>query len=97
LPIVFVMGFAIMVQIAASNTLLQTLVVEDKRGRVMSFYTVAFLGIAPLGSLLTGSLASEIGTAGTFLLGGICCLAGAALFARPLPPHPALSPQRGRG
>jgi MFS family permease len=88
LPILFVMGFAVMVQIAASNTILQTLVKGDKRGRVMSFYTVAFLGMAPLGSLLTGSLASAIGTPGTFVLGGICCLVGTALFARQLPPSP---------
>ena len=55
----FVTGFAMMVQMASSNTILQTIVDEDKRGRVMSFYTMAFLGMAPLGSLLAGGLADR--------------------------------------
>ena len=57
LPLLAVAGFAMMVQMAASNTVLQTIVDEDKRGRVMSLYTMAFLGTAPLGSLLAGALA----------------------------------------
>ena len=52
-------GFAVMMETAASNTVLQTIVDDDKRGRVMSFYAMAFLGVAPLGSLLAGSLASR--------------------------------------
>ena len=71
-------GFGMMVQMAASNTILQTIVDEDKRGRVMSFYSMAFLGMAPFGSLFAGVLAGRIGAAGTVLVGGVACLVGAA-------------------
>jgi MFS family permease len=74
-----------MVQMAGSNTLLQTIVDDDMRGRVMSFYTVAFLGVSPLGSLLAGSMASVIGAPYTLCLGGLACLIGAAIFASKLP------------
>lgn len=83
--LLFIIGFGMMVQIAASNTVLQTIVDDDKRGRVMSFYTMAFLGMAPFGSLLGGGLASKIGTPMTIMLGGIACVLGAMLFARKLP------------
>ena len=53
-----VTGFAMVAQMAASNSVLQTIVEENKRGRVMSFYTMAFFGMGPLGSLLAGCLAS---------------------------------------
>lgn len=76
-----VTGFGMMVQMAASNTILQTIVEEDKRGRVMSFYTMAFLGMAPFGSLFAGVLAREIGVTGTVLVGGLGCLGGALFFA----------------
>ena len=66
---------------AASNTVLQTIVEDDKRGRIMSFYTMAFMGMAPFRSLLAGFLASRIGAPDTLLLGGIECLLGAAVFA----------------
>ena len=85
IPLLVVVGFAMIVQMAASNTVLQTLVDEDKRGRVMSFYTMAFFGMAPLGSLLAGWLASSFGAPDTLLVGGIVCIAGAAAFARALP------------
>ena len=78
-------GFGMLVQMAASNTVIQTIVDEDKRGRVMSFYAMAFMGMAPFGSLLAGGLASRIGAPRTFLIGGVGCLAGALLFARQLP------------
>ena len=78
-------GFAVMMEMAASNTILQTIVDDDKRGRVMSFYTMAFLGVAPLGSLLAGSLASRIGTPHVVQLGGMMCLVTSALFAVRLP------------
>jgi MFS family permease len=78
-------GFAMIVQMAASNTILQTIVDEDKRGRVMSFYTMAFFGTGPLGSLLAGGLASRIGTPGTILACGLVCLAGSLVFAGLLP------------
>jgi MFS family permease len=83
--VLLVIGFAMMVQMAASNTLLQTIVDEDKRGRVMSFYTLAFLGMAPVGSLLTGALAAVLGPLTTFVVNGAACLVGALLFARQLP------------
>ncbi len=78
-------GFGMMVQMACANTLLQTIVEDDKRGRVMSFYSMAFMGVAPFGSLLSGSLASKIGAPATNIIGGALCIVGAAIFARNLP------------
>jgi MFS family permease len=78
-------GFGMMVQMASSNTVLQTIVDEDKRGRVMSFYTMAFMGMSPFGSLLAGSLANKIGAPHTLLFGGACCIIGAAIFTSKLP------------
>jgi len=80
-----VTGFGMMVQMASSNTVLQTIVEEDKRGRVMSFYTMAFMGMVPFGNLLGGSLASLIGAPGTLMFGGASCILGSFLFARKLP------------
>ena len=73
-------GFGMMQQMAASNTIIQTIVEEDKRGRVMSFYTVAFVGMAPFGSLLAGALAHAIGAPRTVMFSGACCIAGAVWF-----------------
>jgi MFS family permease len=81
----FFAGMGMMMQMAASNTLLQTLTDDDKRGRVMSFYGMAFFGMAPLGSLIAGSLASKIGTPATVVVGGLTCILGALLFIRHLP------------
>jgi MFS family permease len=83
--VLFVIGFGMMVQMASSNTLLQTITPEEKRGRVMSFYTLAFLGMAPLGSLLTGGLAAWLGPPITLLINGLLCLTGAAFFGLSLP------------
>jgi MFS family permease len=69
------------VQLATANTVLQTIVDDDKRGRVMSLYTMAFMGMAPFGSLLGGAIAHRIGVNLTFVLGGAACLAGAIVFA----------------
>jgi len=80
-----VTGFGMMVQMASSNTILQTLVEEDKRGRVMSFYTMAFMGMVPFGSLLAGSLADMIGAPKTVMIGGIACIIGSIMFAKKLP------------
>jgi len=74
-----------MVETAATNTILQAIVEEQMRGRVMSFYTMAFLGTAPLGSLIAGVAADRIGAATTVLLGGIACVAGGIWFALRLP------------
>jgi MFS family permease len=73
-------GFGMIVQMASSNTILQTISDDDKRGRVMSFYAMAFAGIAPFGSLLAGALASHIGAPDTLLIGGISCIV-ASVFA----------------
>jgi MFS family permease len=80
-----VVGMSMLVQNASSNTVLQTIVDEDKRGRLMSFYAMAFFGSAPLGSLFAGALASRIGAPDTILWGGGVCLIGSALFLRHLP------------
>jgi MFS family permease len=78
-------GFGFMTHMAASNTILQTIVDDDKRGRVMSFYSMAFMGMTPIGSLLAGVLASKIGAANTLVLGGSCCILASAVFATKLP------------
>ncbi len=80
-----VAGFGLMVQMASSNTVIQTIVDDEKRGRVMSFYMMAFLGTAPFGSLLGGALSARIGAPHTLAMGGLCCVAGAAWFASGLP------------
>mgnify|MGYP001176973552 CR=1 FL=1 len=85
LTIMPVVGLGLMVQMAATNTVLQTIVDDDKRGRVMSFYSMAFMGMVPLGSLLSGSLAHAVGAPWTVILGGAGCLAGALWYARRLP------------
>ncbi len=83
--ILLVSGFGMMVHMASCNTILQTIAEEDKRGRVMSFYTMAFMGMMPFGSLLAGSLAAWIGAPWTMFLAGLCCVAGAVFFAVKLP------------
>jgi len=85
IPCLTVAGFGFMVQMASSNTVIQTIVDDEKRGRVMSFYMMAFLGTAPFGSLIAGSLSQRIGAANTLRLGGSCCIAGALWFASALP------------
>lgn len=80
-----VAGFGAMAQIASSNTILQTIVDDDKRGRVMSLFTMAFMGMTPFGSLVAGAMASRIGASNTLLVGGITCLAGSVIFASRLP------------
>ena len=85
LLLMVVTGLGFMIQMAASNTVLQTIVEEDMRGRVMSFYTMAFMGTAPFGSLLAGSVAAKIGAPRTLLIGGLGCVLGALWFARSLP------------
>ncbi len=79
-----VAGFGMTAQAAASNTVLQTIVAEDKRGRVMSLYTMAFMGMFPFGGLLAGGLAGLIGPTETILLGGASSILSALLFTRRL-------------
>lgn len=85
LPVLVVAGFSMMVQAAAGNTVVQTIVDDNKRGRVMGFFAMAFMGTMPFGSLLAGTLARHIGAPETVMLGGGLCVAAAALFARMLP------------
>jgi MFS family permease len=75
-----VSGFGMMVMMASCNTILQTIVDDDKRGRVMSLYTMAFMGLAPFGSLLAGSIASAVGTHNALLLCGVSSLAAGLVF-----------------
>src|SRR5262249_16978039 len=70
---------------AAANTILQSIVEDDKRGRVMSFYTMAFFGMVPLGSLLGGLLADRIGAPDTIAAGGVLSALAGLLFLRVLP------------
>jgi MFS family permease len=85
LLLMVVTGLGFMAQMAISNTLLQTIVDEDKRGRVMSFFAAATMGTTPFGSLLAGAMAARLGAPFTLLISGICCVAGALWFARTLP------------
>ncbi|HKG91554.1 MAG TPA: MFS transporter [Gemmatimonadaceae bacterium] len=80
-----VVGAGFMVEMASTNTILQTVVEEHLRGRVMSFYTMAFLGTAPIGSLLAGVVADRVGASATVLLGGVACIAGGLWLALRLP------------
>lgn len=78
-------GFGSITLVASCNTILQTILEEDKRGRVMSFFTMAFMGMAPFGSLCAGAMAGAIGVRYTLLIGSGFCLVGAVIFARNLP------------
>ena len=78
-------GCGFMIHLAATNTILQTIVEERLRGRVMSFYTMAFFGTVPIGSLIGGVMADRYGAPNTVLASGIVCLVGSAWFAYKLP------------
>ena len=78
-------GFGMMAYMAASNIIIQTVVDDDKRGRVMGFYMMTFIGLAPFGSLLAGSLASRIGATNTLIAGGIICILASIAFAAKVP------------
>ncbi|WP_435549826.1 MFS transporter [Desulfobacterium sp. N47] len=78
-------GFGLMLQLASSNTLLQTIVDDDKRGRVLSIYIMTLMGSATFGSLLAGGMAKFLGVPLTLAIGGISCISGAVLFAKKLP------------
>jgi MFS family permease len=80
-----IVGAGFIVQMAATNTVLQTIVDDRFRGRVMAFYTMAFLGTAPIGSLMAGLLAARIGAPITIAIGGAACIAAAVWFSTRLP------------
>lgn len=85
LPVLAVAGFGLMVQSAASNTFLQSIVGEGMRGRIMSLYTMAFVGTLPLGSLYAGWVAERMGAPATVIVGGLIALTAATIFRRRLP------------
>ena len=85
LLLIMVAGCGMILQMASSNTILQTIVDDSKRGRVMSFYTMAFMGTAPFGSLIAGTMASRFGVSFTLAAGGAVCVLGSAVFATRLP------------
>jgi MFS family permease len=85
LPMLLLAGTGMMLQTAASNTIIQTVVAEDKRGRVMSMLAMSLFGSVPIGSLIAGALATRIGAQNTILIGGAICVAAAAAFVRTLP------------
>jgi MFS family permease len=78
-------GFAMMIALASSNTLIQSLVPDKLRGRVMAVYSMMFMGMAPFGSLLAGALAHRLGAPGTVAFGGLACVTGALVFGLRLP------------
>jgi MFS family permease len=78
-------GFGLIQCASVSNTIIQSLVTDDKRARVMSYYTMAFFGAAPLGSLLAGIIAHHIGAPRTVMLTGSFCIAGSLWFTMQLP------------
>jgi MFS family permease len=85
LILIAIAGLGMMLQMASSNTIIQTVADDNMRGRVMSFYTMAFMGMTPFGSLLAGSFAKAFGAPITLEIGGIVCIAGAIYFAYKLP------------
>jgi len=78
-------GFGFIILFAGGNTFLQTIVEDDKRGRVMSIYTMAYFGVTPLGNLVLGGLANYIGAPNTVIIGGILCVLGSIVFTKQLP------------
>jgi MFS family permease len=78
-------GFFMMLEMAASNTLIQSMVPDRLRGRVMAVYSMMFMGMAPLGALMAGSLAAPIGAPATVALGGAVCVVGGLVFGAHLP------------
>ena len=85
LLLMLVVGWGMMTGLASSNTIIQTLVPEDKRGRVMSYYTMAFVGMAPFGSLLAGGLAHLLGAPHTVMITGAACLGGCVWYTTEMP------------
>jgi MFS family permease len=83
--ILVAVGFAMMLQMGSSNTLIQSMVPDHLRGRVMSVYSMMFTGMAPFGALLAGFVADRFGAPATVAMGGVICLASAGIFWTQLP------------
>jgi MFS family permease len=78
-------GYSMMLQMACSNTLIQTMVPDALRGRVMALYSMMFMGMAPFGALFGGALAQRVGAPITVAVGGLACIVGATWYWRELP------------
>jgi len=85
LAALFVGGFVLMIQMASTNTVFQTIVEDDMRGRLMSFFTLAFIGTAPFGHLMVGTAAHHFGPKLTLMVCGIVCVLGSLIFTRKIP------------
>jgi len=85
LSMMLISGFGMIIHIASTNTILQTITEDDKRGRVMSFFTMAFMGMSPFGNLMAGTLANSIGASNTVLISGGICILGTIIFLIKLP------------
>ncbi len=83
--ILVVVGFSMMIEMGSSNTLIQSMVPDRLRGRVMSVYSMMFMGMAPIGSLLAGAAAGKIGAPWTVTAGGVLCAISALVFWARLP------------
>jgi len=82
LAFLFLSGFGLMLTMGLSNTLLQTLTEESKRGRVMSFYVMCLIGLAPVGALLAGAVSHLVGAPATVTLFGVSCFATSFWYRR---------------
>ena len=80
-----IIGVGFILNVTAGNTFLQTIVEDDKRGRVMSIYAMALFGATPFGNLIAGSLANYIGAPNTLMIGGMICIFGSFIFTKQLP------------
>jgi MFS family permease len=78
-------GLGSILHLSGGNTILQTIVEDDKRGRIMSLFTMSFLGVSPFGSLLAGSLANALGAPVTLIISGLVCVISGFLFVKQLP------------
>jgi MFS family permease len=81
IALLVLLGFTMMIEMGASNTLIQSMVPDGLRGRVMSVYTMMVMGMAPMGSLLSGAVANRLGAPNTVAIGGLICMVAAMIFA----------------
>ena len=91
--LLFVVGMSMITQAASTNTLIQSMVPDSVRGRVMAIYAMSFMGMAPIGALIEGWIAEHIGAPYTVMIGGVVCVAGAIVFNVRLPRLRAMARQ----